>query len=240
MKTWAKETMLTPRKPNIFAVSLVYAIIAYMMDLIVSNLTGYNDFYNSVYNDIIAGELPRLSGISVSPMGVFFFMAAAIMSFMVSFGYRAYALGISRNREMNYWSLFEGFNYFAKCFLLNVIINIVTLIGNVLFVVPGIVLSCIYSQAYYILIDNPEKGVFQCMRESRILMRGHKMEYFTLELSFIGWYIMTYMPYFIGSIVLIWVTPYTELTFARYYNTITNDTSLESDLKGIETDDNSQ
>ena len=45
---------------------------------------------------------------------------------------------------------------FIKAFLINLIMSIITFVGLVLFIVPGIIFGLMYSQAYYILADNPE------------------------------------------------------------------------------------
>ena len=48
---------------------------------------------------------------------------------------------------------------------------------------------------YYVMIDNPEYGVLQAMKESKKIMKGHKMDLFLLWLSFIGWGILAMIPF---------------------------------------------
>ena len=67
-------------------------------------------------------------------------------------------------------------------------------------------------QALYLLLDHPEMGVTECIRESKRLMRGHKAELFILDLSFIGWALLSVIPF-----VSIYTIPYTEATYALYY-----------------------
>jgi hypothetical protein len=47
------------------------------------------------------------------------------------------------------------------------------------------------------------------------MMQGRKGELFILDLSFFGWYLLAAIP-----LVSIWVTPYTQLTYAYYYNAL--------------------
>lgn len=47
-----------------------------------------------------------------------------------------------------------------------------------------------YAMAPVIQADEPEKGVMQCLRESIRMMEGKRMLLFSLELSFIGWYLL--------------------------------------------------
>ena len=51
-----------------------------------------------------------------------------------------------------------------------------------------------YSQAVYILADDPTKGIRQCMDESKEMMKGNKLKYFCLCLSFIGWALLSSIP----------------------------------------------
>ena len=54
-----------------------------------------------------------------------------------------------------------------------------------------------------------------CIRESKSMMIGHKMDKFILDLSFIPWYLLTIVTCGIASI---YVTPYTSVTNAAFYN----------------------
>ena len=46
-----------------------------------------------------------------------------------------------------------------------------------------------YSMTYYVMVEN-RNTVFQAMKESKNLMKGHKLDLFLLWLSFIGWAIL--------------------------------------------------
>lgn len=48
-------------------------------------------------------------------------------------------------------------------------------------------------------------------------MNGHKMDYFILELSFIGWSILSVFTF---GILMIWLVPYMQVTYANFYNEI--------------------
>ena len=56
--------------------------------------------------------------------------------------------------------------------------------------IPGIIAALRYSQAFYILADDPSKNIMQCISESRDMMMGNKSKLFRLLLSFIGWGIL--------------------------------------------------
>ena len=79
---------------------------------------------------------------------------------------------------------------------------------------PGIVAAYRYRQALYLLLDHPERSAWQCLRESGELMSGHKWELFVLDLSFLGWAMLSAM----FAPVSIWLDPYRAITNAGFYN----------------------
>ena len=54
--------------------------------------------------------------------------------------------------------------------------------------------------------------VMDCIRESKRLMYGRKGELFILDLSFLGWCLLTIIPF-----ASVYVTPYIQTTRAGYY-----------------------
>ena len=56
-----------------------------------------------------------------------------------------------------------------------------------LFIVPGIIANYRYSMAEYLLMEKPELGPIEALRESRERMMGNKERLFGLNISFFGW-----------------------------------------------------
>ena len=83
-----------------------------------------------------------------------------------------------------------------------------------LFFIPGIVKSLAYSMAPYLLLDHPEMGWKEALAESQRMMDGRKGRLFLLELSFIGWILLSALT---CGILLIYVIPYMQMTIANYY-----------------------
>ena len=88
---------------------------------------------------------------------------------------------------------------------------------SLLLIIPGIVAAYKYSMVNYVMIDNPELGVMGSIRRSKEIMRGHKLDYFILHLSFIGWIILSVLTF---GILLLYVSPYVSVTEANFYNSI--------------------
>ena len=121
---------------------------------------------------------------------------------------------------------FSGFRVFGKAFFLNIVMALFLALWTLLLVVPGIIKTFSYSMAFYILAENPEMSVFEALTESRRLMDGHKMEFFILNLSFIGWILLTAITFGIAGI---YVNPYIFATNTNFYRYLKNN-SVEKEI----------
>lgn len=147
------------------------------------------------------------------------FTALRILSFLLSgvmcLGMSRLSLNIINNREeAEFGNLFSGFSVYLKTLGLYILSTLAIMLGTVLLIVPGIIISLMFSQAYYILAEDDNKSIIQCLRESSEIMKGHKWELFLLQLSFIGWMLLVIVTV---GLAVIWVEPYTQVTFANYY-----------------------
>ena len=81
---------------------------------------------------------------------------------------------------------------------------------SLLLVIPGIVKAYSYMLVPYILADNPDIPRGEALRLSEKLMIGNKMGAFLLDLSFIGWHILSALT--CGILGVLYVNPYIEAT----------------------------
>lgn len=79
---------------------------------------------------------------------------------------------------------------FWKMLWMNVVRMFITGFFTLLLIVPGVIVSLAYSMADYLLIENPEMGPIEALRESRRRMKGNKGRLFGLGLSFFGWIVL--------------------------------------------------
>lgn len=86
---------------------------------------------------------------------------------------------------------------------------------SLLFVIPGIVKSYEYLMVPYLLAENPNLTKDQAFALSKQMMTGHKWDAFVLDLSFIGWDILSGAT--LGLLAFFYVQPYKCLTFAALY-----------------------
>ena len=111
--------------------------------------------------------------------------------------------------------------------LTGILYNVFVAIGSMIFVIPGIIFGFSFSMAFYIINDHPEMTAMEAIRESHRLMKGHKMQYFLLNLSFIGWMILGSLCFGVGTL---WVSAYMSTASAVFYEELlANDSSYVVD-----------
>ena len=91
---------------------------------------------------------------------------------------------------------------------------------GLLLIVPGIIKSYSYRMAPYILADNPELSGTEVLTLSRQMMDGHKWKTFVLDLSFIGWNLLSALT--LGMLGIFYVNPYRFCTNAELYRELKN------------------
>ena len=68
---------------------------------------------------------------------------------------------------------------------------------------------------YFVMVDNPEYSIMEVLAESKRLMKGYRIDYIMLNLSFIGWGILALVSF---GILILWIAPYMLVTTAQFYN----------------------
>ena len=139
---------------------------------------------------------------------------------MLAAGFTIFSLNVARRAETSIGNLFDSFAHILRILGLYIMEGIFISLWSLLLVIPGIIASYRYRLAIYLLLEHPEMGIMDCIRESKRLMRGRKGELFVLDLSFFGWMLLVAIPY-LGLAVSVYVTPYTETTYAGYYLAVT-------------------
>lgn len=66
----------------------------------------------------------------------------------------------------------------------------------------------------YIIVENKEISLFKAMKLSKEVMKGNKWKFFILDLSFIGWGILSLFSFGIG---FLWLVPYVSLCSFNFY-----------------------
>lgn len=115
-------------------------------------------------------------------------------------------------------TIFQSGDLFIGTIIVELLCFLWVFLWSLLLVVPGIIKAIAYSQAAFIYRDKlnaGEKiGYSEAVTLSRQMMAGHKWEYFVMQLSFIGWWLLSAIT---AGLAGIWVLPYYYITMANYY-----------------------
>lgn len=137
---------------------------------------------------------------------------------MISF-YKIFLDIVNEDKTPKVADLFYGYYDFTSSASLVLLVFIFTMLWSLLFIIPGIIKAISYSQAYYILAENKGMSALEAINRSKAMMEGHKMDYFILGLSFIGWSVVGMVTF---GIAFIWIMPYMQATYTNFYNEIKN------------------
>lgn len=196
LRALGRNALVGKWKTAIIAV-IIYIVCTSVPTLVFDSLFGVNisnlvtsdgytygmdaNFYTGLYNTMPSYSL--LSSIYV-----------LLVTGPFTLGLTMLFLAMFRRHRVQPVDLFLGFEQFGKALGLMLYQMLFIFLWTMLFIVPGIIASIRYSQAFYILADDPSKGIRQCVDESKAMMKGNKAKYFCLSLSFIGWLILSELP----------------------------------------------
>lgn len=198
----------------------------------------YEEYYDDSYYDDYGYEdddiLDTIYSIMVSP--IFIAAVAIVLILVIAFtilvsniitvGHKRYYLE-NREHKTKISKLFYGFSggrygntvwvmFWKELYLVG---------WTLLFIVPGIIKGYSYMMIPYILAENPDVSKERAFQISRQMMNGHKWEAFVLNLSFLGWQLLSAIP----LVRYLWTAPYVDATIAEYYSAI----KAEAFQKGI-------
>ncbi len=140
----------------------------------------------------------------------------------MALGLAYFTLNISRDRNPELGNIFEGFKHFGTAFVTYLLMGLGVLCAMILLIIPGFIVAMGWSQAYYIISDEPEISAVDALKKSWHMMDGYKMDIFILMLRFIPWMLLCILTLGLG---LLYVWPWMSVTFAKYHDEISNKSS---------------
>lgn len=136
--------------------------------------------------------------------------------------------------EEMFWTFKEDY---GGNVLMMFLIGLYTALWSMLLVIPGIVKAYSYSLAMYIKSENPRISASNAIDLSKRMTNGHKMDLFILDLSYLGWNILSALT--LNILGILYVQPYYLAARAFAYEEIKEDALAkqlvsESELYGYE------
>ena len=141
-----------------------------------------------------------------------------VIIFTIGFPYFALILLITDNKisqtVFNFWLWINVYEIITN---FSMFVNDCTFANDTFLALMRLALLGGYF-ALYNLCENPEMGVMEALNMSKVQTRGQKWELFVLDLSFIGWNLLSACTF--GILGLVYVNPYTYTTHAAVYQSL--------------------
>lgn len=119
---------------------------------------------------------------------------------------------------------------FGSCFVAGFLQKLFIALWSCLFLIPGIIKAYEYFAVDYIMSENPEMSYRDAFGMSKAMTDGHKMDIFLLQLSFIGWFILSGFTF--GILALVYVVPYYNAAMAFAYEELKAEAQRNGKLGG--------
>lgn len=202
-----KNEALSALRGN-WANALVATIIFVALTLFFSSNDAINSYYQRiVINPFIGYSLTLVSLFVLLPLAVGYSNSMRVL------------LETGDNRLTNN-SFSLGFGNWLHVVWGMILSTIYIFLWTLLLIIPGIIKSYSYALTPYILVEHPEMSANEAIEESMRLMDGHKFDLFYLQLSFIGWAILSILSLGLG---FFWLIPYQMTAQAAFYRDIKNE-----------------
>lgn len=202
-----KNEALSALRGN-WANALVATIILVALALFFSSNDAINSYYQRiVINPFIGYSLSFVSLFVLLPLAVGYSNSMRVL------------LETGDNRLTNN-SFSLAFGNWLHVVWGMILSTIYIFLWTLLLIIPGIIKSYSYALTPYILVEHPEMSANEAIEESMRLMDGHKFDLFYLQLSFIGWAILSILSLGLG---VFWLIPYQMTAQAAFYRDIKNE-----------------
>ena len=148
-------------------------------------------------------------------MGIVLFVLGSV----IEVGYYKFNLDlVDRRNEAEIGTMFGYFNFWKTTAAARLLQTLYIVLWSLLFIIPGIMAAYSYSMTGYILAENPDMTADEAIARSKQMMDGNRWRLFCLQISFIGWSILSSLLTFgIGDL---WLTPYRQAASAVFYREI--------------------
>lgn len=134
---------------------------------------------------------------------------------VIQVGISGIRLKAYRKEHFGIVDLFSGLKQYKRIVGTMALHTVFVTLGFMVFFVPGIIVALGLYEVPYMLADDPNISGMEAIRRSWENMKGHKGELFVLQLSFIGWILLTILTF--GVLGIFYTGPYMALAEAGFY-----------------------
>ena len=178
-----------------WGISIAACLIAGVITIMITILGGY------LINEDWGGNL--LSLFVTPPIGV---------------GLALFFLNIHSGNKLEIKTIFNPFkDVWLNSVLAYFMMFVIILIGFLLFFIPGVIATLMFSQVSYIIAEDNKIDPYKALVKSKKMMEGNKWKLFKIWLIILLLAIVCILTLGIG---FIWLAPYQNAVYAKFYNVI--------------------
>tara|TARA_A100001037_G_C14870727_1_gene509435 strand:+ start:153 stop:755 length:603 start_codon:yes stop_codon:yes gene_type:complete len=178
-----------------WGISIAACLIAGVITIMITILGGY------LINEDWGGNL--LSLFVTPPIGV---------------GLALFFLNIHTGNKLEIKTIFNPFKeVWLNSVLAYFMMIVIILIGFLLFFIPGVIATLMFSQVSYIIAEDNKIDPYNALVKSKKMMEGNKWKLFKIWLIILLLAIVCILTLGIG---FIWLAPYQNAVYAKFYNVI--------------------
>ena len=137
------------------------------------------------------------------PADLFVTIFSALLAPILAVGTYLYCMAVRRGEEAEVLTLFDGFSFAGKIILLYLLQAVFIFLWTMLFIIPGIIAAYRYRFAYLNLCANPNLSAMDALNLSKKQTTGYKKQLLQLDLSYLGWMLLSALPAIVLS-ALVW------------------------------------
>ena len=178
-----------------WGISIAACLIAGVITIMITILGGY------LINEDWGGNL--LSLFVTPPIGV---------------GLALFFLNIHSGNKLEIKTIFNPFkDVWLNSVLAYFMMIVIILIGFLLFFIPGVIATLMFSQVLYIIAEDNKIDPYNALVKSKKMMEGNKWKLFKIMIIILLLAIVCILTLGIG---FIWLAPYQNAVYAKFYNVI--------------------
>lgn len=143
------------------------------------------------------------------------FIPVGWILYFVQVGLVFYLVKFINNDKPQFTDVFSKSADFVKDLAVGFLTGLFIFLWSLLLIIPGIIKSFAYALVPMLLGEDKYKDLTYTgyITKSREMMAGHKMDYFVLKLSFIGWHLLAILTL---GILELWIVPYQRVAETKF------------------------
>ncbi len=212
---------LTDRLGSITDPNVWKTAIATLSDFCRTTIQHFDSFWQAVRPALIRALLTWLA------FALTYFMIGS----NIQLGFARLHLSWTDGEQASVGTLFYSFkDLFFRALWLRAMRIVRVWLWSFLLIVPGIIAYYRYAMASFILAENPHMTASEVLRESARMMEGNKWRLFCLQLSFLGYRLLSLLTLGIAEL---WVAPYVGQAKAQFYHHVSGRAAVRDMVEGL-------